>query len=178
VTAEGAEAFVNDLQQQMSAIRQVIKTKDLPKAIGDLQDENRRLLKEIERMGLEQAQAMRGSLRNSVTSVNGIHFISAAITLQDAGIIKTLAFELERELGGNSVIALGAISSDGKPLLSVKVSDDLVKDKKLNAGTMVRELAQKHLKGGGGGQPSYATAGGTDASGMTEALAAVKSYLN
>jgi alanyl-tRNA synthetase len=178
LTAEGAEAFVNDLQQQMSAIRQVIKTKDLPKAIGDLQDENRRLLKEIERMGLEQAQAMRGSLRNSVTSVNGIHFISAAITLQDAGIIKTLAFELERELGGSSVIALGAISSDGKPLLSVKVSDDLVKDKKLNAGTMVRELAQKHLKGGGGGQPSYATAGGTDANGMQEALAAVKSYLN
>ncbi|MBL7810301.1 MAG: hypothetical protein JNN28_20935, partial [Saprospiraceae bacterium] len=67
--------------------------------------------------------------------------------------------------------------ADGKPSLTIKISDALVKEKSLNAGTIVRELAQKFLKGGGGGQPGFATAGGTDASGLKEALNETKSYL-
>ncbi|MFN5237479.1 MAG: hypothetical protein ACK5FV_09965 [Bacteroidota bacterium] len=48
----------------------------------------------------------------------------------------------------------------------------------MNAGTMVRELAQKHLKGGGGGQPGFATAGGTDSSGLNDAVNSIRNYLN
>jgi alanyl-tRNA synthetase len=62
-------------------------------------------------------------------------------------------------------------------MLTVKISDNLVKSNGLNAGTIVRELAQKFLKGGGGGQPGFATAGGTDATQLQEALDAVKGYL-
>jgi alanyl-tRNA synthetase len=90
--------------------------------------------------------------------------------------VKNLAVELEREVG-NAVIAFGTVSSDGKPSLTVKISDHLVKEKGLNAGVIVRELAQKFLKGGGGGQPGFATAGGTDAGGLQEAVDAVKGYL-
>jgi alanyl-tRNA synthetase len=78
---------------------------------------------------------------------------------------------------GNAFIAFGSVSADGKPSLTIKISDALVKEKALNAGTMVRELAQKFLKGGGGGQPGFATAGGTDASGLKDALESVKGYL-
>jgi alanyl-tRNA synthetase len=67
--------------------------------------------------------------------------------------------------------------ADGKPSLTIKISDNLVKEKGLNAGTIVRELAQKFLKGGGGGQPGFATAGGTEAGGLKEAVEGVRGYL-
>ena len=74
------------------------------------------------------------------------------------------------------MIAFGSVAND-KPLLTIKISDALVKTKGLNAGTIVRELSQKYLKGGGGGQAFFATAGGSDASGLEEAVKAVKEYL-
>ncbi|MFM8489605.1 MAG: DHHA1 domain-containing protein, partial [Bacteroidota bacterium] len=109
--------------------------------------------------------------------VNGVNYLAQVLPVNDANAVKTLAAELERELG-NAVIAFGSVSGDGKPSLTVKISDNLVKEKGLNAGTMVRELAQKHLKCGGGGQPGFATAGGTDAAGLKEAVDSISNYLN
>ena len=108
-------------------------------------------------------------------ALNGIQHIAAVLPISDANAIKTLAYELDRELG-NAVIAFGSVTGD-KPLLTIKISDNLAKEKGLNAGTMVRELAQKFLKGGGGGQAFFATAGGSDASGLEDAVKAVKGYL-
>ena len=176
VTAAGAEMYVNTLEQEMTAIRSTLKAKDLAKAVSDLQDENKRLMKELERMVQEQANGLRGSLRDQLTTVNGISLVAAVLPINDANAIKTLAFELERELAP-SVIAFGSSSPEGKSLLTIKISDALVKEKGLNAGTMVRELAQKFLKGGGGGQPFFATAGGSDASQLDAAVAAVQEYL-
>ena len=65
----------------------------------------------------------------------------------------------------------------GKPTLSIVISDNLVKDKNLNAGTIVRELG-KEIQGGGGGQAFYATAGGTNSLGIQKALEKAKNYLN
>jgi len=107
--------------------------------------------------------------------MNGIQFMATMVPLSDANAIKTIVTELEREQG-NAVIALGSISGD-KPSLTIKISDALVKSKGLNAGTMVRELAQQFLKGGGGGQPGFANAGGSEVSGLPAALDAVKRYL-
>lgn len=175
VTAAGAEKFVSNLELEVAAIRNVLKAKDLAKGVSDLQDENRRLQKEIERLVGEQASALRDKLRGQFESVNGVNFLAAVLPIADANAVKTLAFELERELG-NAVIAFGSVAAD-KPLLTVKISDNLVKDKGLNAGQIVRELAQKFLKGGGGGQPFFATAGGSDASQLGDAVAAVRGYL-
>jgi alanyl-tRNA synthetase len=107
--------------------------------------------------------------------LNGIQHLAAVLPLSDANAVKTLAYELERELG-NAVIAFGSVAGD-KPLLSIRISYNLTKEKGLNAGTIVRELAQKFLKGGGGGQAFFATAGGSDAGGLEEAVKAVKGYL-
>jgi alanyl-tRNA synthetase len=175
VTGLGAEQFVTALEQELDAIKGVLKAKDLVKGISDLQENNKRLQKEIERLIQDQANNLRGTLRNQVEIINGIHFIGQVLPLNDANAIKTLAFELDREIG-NAVIVFGALSAD-KPLLTIKISDDLVKEKGLNAGTMVRELAQKFLKGGGGGQASFATAGGTAVEQLEEAVQAVKGYL-
>ena len=176
VTAAGAEAFIEQKLERLEVYDSALKNpKDAAKAVLDLQEENKRLQKEIERFVQEQANSLRDSLRSQAVVLNGVKHLAAVLPLSDANAIKTLAYELDRELG-NAVIAFGSVSAD-KPLLTVKISDNLVKEKGLNAGTIVRELAGKYLKGGGGGQPFFATAGGSDASGLEEAVKAVRGYL-
>jgi alanyl-tRNA synthetase len=119
------------------------------------------------------ANYLRSDLRQKFEVVNGINLLVTTLPISDNNAIKTLATELEREVG-NVVIAFGSVNDD-KPSVSIKISDNLIKEKGLNAGTMVRELAQQYLKGGGGGQPGFATAGGTETSGLDAALAAVRS---
>jgi alanyl-tRNA synthetase len=173
VTAAGAEAYVAHLEAELASIKNVLKAKDLTKGIVALQEENKQLQKSIERLVQEQANGLRDGLRHKFTQHNGIQFLAEILPIADGNAIKNLAVELEREIG-NAVIAFGAVASDGKPSLTIKISDNLVKEKSLNAGAIVRELAQQYLKGGGGGQPGFATAGGTDASGLDAAVAAVK----
>jgi len=173
LTAEGAEHYVAGLEQSVTAIRTFVKGQDLVKAVADLYEDNRRLQKEVEKLVQEQASGLREGLRGQAREVNGIKLVTALLPIHDANAIKTLAFELERELAP-AVVAFGTVSVDGKPLLTVKISDSLVKEKGLNAGNIVRELAKKHLNGGGGGQPFFATAGGSDASGLKAAVEAVE----
>jgi alanyl-tRNA synthetase len=175
VTAQGAERYVATLENEIGSIKNVLKAKDLTKGIVALQDENKRLQKEIERLVQEQANGLRDGLRGKFTNFGGIQYLAEMLPLTDGNAVKNLAVELEREIG-NAVIAFGIVS-DGKPQLIVKISDNLLKEKGLHAGNIVRELAQKHLKGGGGGQPGFASAGGTDAAGLDAAVQGVKGYL-
>lgn len=175
VTGTGAEQYVSGIEQEVNAIKNALKAKDLVKAVSDLQDNGKRLQKVIEQQSLTIAGYVREGLRNQFETVNGINFLAAVIPVSDANAVKTIAFELDREKG-NAVIALGAVN-DGKPSITIKISDDLVKEKGLNAGVMVRELAQKFLKGGGGGQASYANAGGSEAAGIEDAVKGAKGYL-
>lgn len=175
VTAAGAEAWVAALENDAHAIKSILKAKDLPKAVGDLLEENKRLQKEIERLTQEQANALRLALRSEFQTVNGVNLLAKVVNLNDANALKTLAFELDREIG-NAVVIFGSVHAE-KPLLTVKISDELVKSKNLHAGNIVRELAQKFLKGGGGGQPFFATAGGTDASQLERAVEAMRTYI-
>ncbi len=175
LTADGAEQYIGTIEREVSAIRLMLKAKEPAKAVHELQEENRRLQKEIERLIQEQANSLRDGLRTKAETVNGVALLAAVLPLSDANAIKSLAYELERELG-NAVVAFGSVSND-KPMLTVRISDQLAKEKGLHAGTIVRELAQKFLNGGGGGQPFFATAGGSDASGLKDAVEAVKGYL-
>jgi len=175
VTGLGAEQYVSTIEREVGAIKNALKAKDPVKAVADLQESNRKLAKEIEQLNLLMAAQLREGLRNQFVEMNGIQFMATMVPLSDANAIKTIVTELEREQG-NAVIALGSISGD-KPSLTIKISDALVKSKGLNAGTMVRELAQQFLKGGGGGQPGFANAGGSEVSGLPAALDAVKRYL-
>ena len=89
--------------------------------------------------------------------------------------MKNLAYQLEQELG-NALIVFGA-EVNGKPQLMITISETLIQEKELHAGNMVRELA-KEIKGGGGGQAFFATAGGKDASGLDAAIEKAGSFLN
>jgi alanyl-tRNA synthetase len=176
LTGSGAEAFLNEESETLKSIKQLLKNpKDVLKAIGSLQDEIKKLQKENEHLMAEKATLLQSSLKSQVEMVKNVHFISTQITLTDANVVKNLAYNLERELG-NAVIVLGTINA-GKPQITIRISDNLVKTNQLHAGNMVRTLA-KNIKGGGGGQPFFATAGGTDVTGLADALLQAKELLN
>jgi alanyl-tRNA synthetase len=82
--------------------------------------------------------------------------------------VKDLVFQLRAAVEPPFLCALGSVSQD-KPMLTVMMSDDLVKNHALNAGQMIREAA-KLIQGGGGGQPHYAQAGGKNADGLSAAI--------
>ncbi|MEP6647861.1 MAG: DHHA1 domain-containing protein, partial [Saprospiraceae bacterium] len=88
--------------------------------------------------------------------------------ISDQKLLKSLIFQLGNELGENCFLLFGS-KEDSKALLMLYISDDLVKSKKLNAGNIIKELAVS-IKGGGGGQPFFASAGGTSPEGLQEAL--------
>ncbi len=168
VTAKKAEDFVKKELEELNAIRSLFKNpKDTPRQVEALQEENRELRKTIEKLQAAQAGALKSELKAAVEKINDIQFLATKVALQDSKALKTLAYELERELEA-AVIVFGA-EIKGKPQLMVTVSENLTKSAGLHAGNMVRELA-KHIRGGGGGQPFFATAGGKDASGIDAAL--------
>ncbi len=171
VTALKAEWFVRGRLAALSAIRELVKGSDPIGAVAKLQEENRSLKKDIEKLQAAQAGNVKGDLEKAFVEVNGINFLAARVPLSDAAAIKTLAFQLTGE-NDNSFVLLGS-ENDGKALLTLALSKDLADKGELNAGTMIRGLA-KHIKGGGGGQPFFATAGGKDPGGLDAALAAAK----
>lgn len=176
ITSVKAEAFVNEQIALVQEVKSLLKNpKDLVKGIQGLLDQNAELQKQVDLMLREKAKTIKTDLLTKQQSINGINFIAERIELDSADAIKDLSFELRNQVN-DLFMVLGA-SIKGKPSLSIIISDNLVKDKKLNAGTIVREIA-KEIQGSGGGQPFYATAGGNDAQGIAKALEKAKSYLN
>jgi alanyl-tRNA synthetase len=176
ITSVKAEAFVNEQIALVQEVKSLLKNpKDVVKGLQGLLDQNAELQKQVEQMLREKAKTIKTDLLTKQQSINGINFIAERIELDSADAIKDLSFELRNQVN-DLFMVLGA-SIKGKPSLSIIISDNLVKDKKLNAGTIVREIA-KEIQGSGGGQPFYATAGGNDAQGIAKALEKAKSYLN
>jgi len=168
ITADLAEAFVNKELGELNAIRTMFKNpKSVSKSVASLQEENKSLKKEIEKMQSAKAGNLKDELKAKVRQIDGVNFIASRISLNDAKAIKTLAFQLKDELT-NAVIIFGAEVNE-KPQLTVAISENLTKEKDLHAGNIIRELA-KEIQGGGGGQPFFATAGGKDLSGLDKAM--------
>ncbi|MEW7290326.1 alanine--tRNA ligase [Aquimarina sp. 2304DJ70-9] len=174
ITGDAAKEYFTTQSASYNQVKAALKNvKDPVKAIESLQEENISLKKQIESLLKDKAKNLKGDLKSEFEEINGIKFLAKKVDLDAAGI-KDLAFELGGELE-NIVVVFGAEQS-GKALLSCYVSKNLVDEKKLNAGQIVRELG-KYIQGGGGGQPFFATAGGKNPEGIKEALENAKQYL-
>jgi alanyl-tRNA synthetase len=176
ITSVKAEEFFNQQSATLHELKMLLKNpKDVLKSVQGLMEENSALQKQIDHMIREKAKGLKSELLTKKQNINGINFIAERIELDSADAIKDLSFELRNQID-NLFMVLGA-EVKGKPSLSLIISDNLVKDKNLNAGTIIRELG-KEIQGGGGGQPFYATAGGTNPQGISKALEKAKSFLN
>ena len=175
VAALRAEWYVRGRLTALQEVRDQLKGSGNPaEAVGKLQDENRTLKKELEKLQAAQAGNVKGDLEKAFEDVSGVNFLAARVPLSDAAAIKTLAFQLTGERD-NAFVLLGS-ENDGKALLTLAISKDLAAKGQLNAGTMIRSLA-KNIQGGGGGQPFFATAGGKNPDGLDAALAEARQFV-
>lgn len=169
ITNQAAFEAIHADMNALKAINQLYKSpKNLLNSVVGTMDENTELRKEIERMQMEQAGVIKNSIKDSGEDINGIHFIAQKVTVKNADMVKKIAYDLRKEIP-NLFLVLGA-EIGNKAHLTLIFADELLENHSLNAGKMIRDLA-RNIKGGGGGQPFYATAGGKDASGLDKAFA-------
>jgi alanyl-tRNA synthetase len=169
VTGAGAEAYVD---QQLDLLAQVRETLGNPQhlipSIEKQGEEIAALRKQLEQFEQQSLNQQKDQLAAQVKDLNGVSFLAAVVQAGSADALKKLAYDL-RQVVPNLVAILGA-EVDGKPQLAVMLDDEIAKAGKLNATTLVRELA-KEIQGGGGGQPFFATAGGKNLAGLSAAIA-------
>jgi alanyl-tRNA synthetase len=167
ITGDAVKHYFTQQENDLDAIKEALKNpQDTLKAVVALQDDNAKLKKQIEQLLKEKAKGLKGELASKLQDINGIKFLATQVDLNPEGA-KDLAYELGT-LGTNLFLVI-ATAEDDKPMLSCYISKELVVEKNLNAGTVVRELG-KYIQGGGGGQPFFATAGGKNVAGIKEAL--------
>ena len=175
ISGKGAEQWTEEVEDQVIALKDVLKSKDLLKSVEKLMSDKAELEKKLEQLEGEKTQQLKAELKNKVVAgADGYNILVERVDIPNAEQLKNLSYQLKNEVP-NLVCVLGTVISD-KPLLSVIIDEELVKSKGLHAGNMIKELA-KEIRGGGGGQPFYATAGGSDASGLDAALAKAKTQV-
>jgi alanyl-tRNA synthetase len=176
ITGAKADAYMKDkvsLVEQIGA--ELGNPQDILKALQALQKENVDLKSKVETFEASQLGDVKGDLVKGMHTVNGVNSIVEIIQVSNAGQAKDLAFQLKEEIENLFCVLLADI--DGKPSISIMVSDNLVKDKGYNAGALIREWA-KEVKGGGGGQPFFAQAGGADVSGLPKVKELAINFVN
>ncbi|MDA1382346.1 MAG: alanine--tRNA ligase, partial [Bacteroidetes bacterium] len=148
VTGSGALSLAHHERNSLSQIRECFKgAKDLPKSVEDLIANNATLTKELEVLQRKEAGNVKENLVKEITHKNGINFIACELKL-DAKSIKDLAFQLKSEHA--PFVGVFASRNNGKAGIAVAISDDVISEKGLKAGDMVKELAG-YIRGGGGG---------------------------
>jgi alanyl-tRNA synthetase len=166
-TGMGALRRARADEATLENVRTLLKSpQDVVRATEDLLARHAALSRELEVLKREQAQHVKAALVGSLEQRGGVHLLVAEVDL-DAAAVKDLAFQLRAE----HAPFLGVIGtrSEGKVALTVALSDDLVRERGLNATAIVKELSA-HIQGGGGGQPFFATAGGKKPEGLEAAL--------
>ena len=123
--------------------------------------------KEIEKFQAQAVENVKERLLAHAETINGVTVVNSVFPMSANGA-KDLVFKIRAAVPENLFCVIGTIEGN-RPLISVMISDDLVKEHNLNAGALVRE-AGKLIQGGGGGQPHYATAGGKNADGLRAAV--------
>ncbi|MCW8310014.1 alanine--tRNA ligase [Sphingobacterium sp. InxBP1] len=175
ITGTKSAAVIREHFELVQHLKELLNNpKDFVAALGKVLDENGALKKEIEKSITEKSLALKSDLEAKIQQVGDINFLATIVDLPNAEAVKTLAYAIK---GGvdNLFLVIGA-EFDGKPSLTVVISDELAKEKGLNAGHIVRDLA-KDIQGGGGGQPFYATAGGKHAAGLKIAIERAKEFI-
>jgi alanyl-tRNA synthetase len=175
ITAGKAEAFVKKQMDELAEVKGLLNnTQNLKKTVEDMMVQNSRFQKQIEEFERKAASGIKDELKKKVQAIGGVNVIAEVIQLDSAQAVKDLAFQLKGEVESLFLVLGSAIG--GKPSITIMIADNLVPEKGLNAGAIVREAA-KEMQGGGGGQAFYATAGGKDLSGLSAAVEKAKSFV-
>jgi len=172
VTGEKALELMRQQEETLNKIKDLLKgPTDLVKAVESLIDERSALQKKIAALENEKIQALKTALIENMETHSTFNLIVQKVDVPSADSLKQLSYQLRDQV--ENLIAVFGAEIGGKPQLSVFIAEPIVAETGLNAGKIVKDLA-KEIRGGGGGQPFFATAGGSDASGLDTALEKAK----
>ncbi|MFZ4927634.1 alanine--tRNA ligase [Chryseobacterium sp. Mn2064] len=163
ISGDQSEEYFKNLEKQIAELSQLLKSKDVVRSIEKLIDENASLKSEVDALKKEKAKGEISDWKNAYEQKGNKQLLVKKTSL-DAGSVKDIVFQLKKEIPTSVTIILS--DADGKPMITVGVSDDLAAD--YQAGTIVKDLA-KEIQGGGGGNPGFATAGGKNLDGLENA---------
>ncbi len=167
-TGKECEELLYNIEDTLKAIKSFFNNaKDLQGVIQKYIEEHDHMKKEIESFQAQAVERYAKQLVERSHEVNGVKVVNTVMPLEPAAA-KDLAFKIKAAVGGSMLCVLGT-SYQGKPQLTIMLSEDLVAEHGLNAGQIVREAA-KLIQGGGGGQPHFAQAGGKNADGLSAAV--------
>ena len=174
ITGDAAlKASIAD-REALLQIRDSFKgAKDLPKSVNDLLVEVTNMTKELDQLMRKEAANIKAELAKQIVLKDGVNFIACELDLTSKSI-KDLAFQMKSE--NAPFLGVFASKKDGKVGISVAVSDDVIVDRGLKANNVIRDLA-KFIRGGGGGQPEFASAGGSYPEGIKKALSFAEGLL-
>ncbi len=175
ITGPAAYQWFRERARLVDLIAGRVKNKaDVLKGVDNLIAENKRLHNLVADMTARQASQLAEQLKQQAKELNGIRLVAATVDLPDANALKSLVFSLRQQ--ASTVVLLG-MNQNGKALLNLGISDNLVKERNWHAGNLLRELA-KAIRGGGGGQPHFASAGGSRPEGIAEAISQLTQWIN
>ncbi len=167
ITGKEVEAMCDMMQDFMTDLRTLLNNApDLMATVRKAIAENKELQGQVDEFRAMKAQELKKKLVETAKEVDGVKVIKGVMPL-DAQSVKDIVFQLRNQFPENLLVAIGC-AENGKPTLTVSLSDDIVATGK-NAGQIVREAA-KLMQGGGGGQPHFATAGGKNPDGLAAAI--------
>ena len=168
LTGKACEEAIYALQDTLTDVRALFNNaKDLKGVVGKYIEEHDAMKKDIEKFRAQTVERLKDELVKRVKLMNGVQVVRAVIEMEPSAA-KDLVFKIREALPENLLCVIGSKAHE-KPMLSVMLSDDMVKGHSLNAGQMIREAA-KLIQGGGGGQPHYAQAGGKNIDGLNAAV--------
>jgi alanyl-tRNA synthetase len=179
IVGQSADRFLRDEKKTIHALYSLTgSSKDPIASIESLISEKKQLEKELEGLRLQQAQlTLQNLIGKAVKLENEISLITGEVFGADMNVLKQLGYDILKQCPANTVAVLGSRDVElGKVSLVAVVTEDLVKGKNLKAGNIVGAVA-KITGGGGGGQPTLATAGGKNPEKLDEALNSVRSLV-
>ena len=168
MTGKNCEEAIYALEDTLRDLKAMFNNaKDLKNVVAKYIEEHDTMKKDMESFRQQAADRAAKSLVEKVRNMNGINVVKAVLPVEPSSA-KDIVFKVREAIPEKLVCVLGSVY-ENRPLLSVMLSDDMVKDHAMNAGKIIREAA-KLIKGGGGGQPHYAQAGGKDAANINTAV--------
>lgn len=175
VTNTTAEKFIHAKLSTLRTVRQVVKNpSNVVEAVENMVAINHHLQKKVEQAEKEQLKTIKSELKTKIQAKGEINFLAAILPL-DGKAIKDLLFQLTSDM--DNIFAIIGGKNEGKCTLSIIISKPLVEEKSLHAGKLIQSVAH-YIKGGGGGQSFFATAGGKNPDGLASALKEVEKLLD
>ena len=175
VTASKAEDYINEKLKINEEIASILDSKgSISESVEKLVAENKSLRKSVEKFQIQSATSLVRELVEKGVKINNIIFVSGVIDSDSPEVLKNVAYQI-RTSSVNTVMVIGSKNA-GKANILVTVTDDLVKEKNINAISIIKEISGE-INGGGGGQPFLATAGGKNPNGITNAIAKAAEFI-